>query len=220
MKQQRNSIHTFVRFIITFALTQNCLYGYSQSAKEINYTQQGLDAEASGNFKLACENFEIAANFAKGENSPNYKKLSLLKQSACDKDEKNTEKKRRESSANFSKDFENRFSSPTASMSEILANSRRFNGKRVLLHCPILYAGSSGKSAYCEDSKGLYIAIDVDTLNPNHFKFALDHCGSSSKCTVCVSGILEASPKQNLLKNSLLHEAANFSSACSRSILN
>lgn len=53
------------------------------SVKEIEYAAQGNLALQNNDVVLACENYEIASNFAKGNSSKNYAKLSELRNKTC-----------------------------------------------------------------------------------------------------------------------------------------
>jgi hypothetical protein len=172
----------------------------SQSAKVNSYAHQGINAQASGNFKLACENFEIASNFAKGEDSPNYQQLLAQKNSACSQEESRLEKSR----ANEAKNSNTKLLETTGSLPDLISNANFYVGKRVIINCSSLYVSSSGQAISCE-SNGLSLWIDVNSLNNDQYKTILRNC-TTVNCSVCAAGIFVKLSNRFLLSKTTIYD--------------
>ncbi len=173
---------------------------FSQSAKVISYAQQGINAQASGDFKLACENFEIASNFAKGEDSPNYQQLLAQKNSACSQEARRLE----QINANDARKSNVKSLETTGSLSDLISNANFYLGKRIVVRCASVYVGVSGQSVSC-DSNGLSIWIDTKSLGNIQYKKILDNC-ISRDCSLCALGDFAKSSNSFILNKTIFHE--------------
>jgi hypothetical protein len=172
---------------------------FSQSAKVSNYAQQGINAQANGDFKLACENFEIASNFAKGEDAPNYQQLLAQKNSACSQEARRLERIK----ANDAKNSNVKILETTGSLSDIISNANFYLGKKITVRCSSLYVSSSGQAVSC-DSNGLSIWVDTRSLINVQYKKILENC-ISRDCSLCAVGDFSKSSNSFILNRAVLH---------------
>lgn len=186
--------------IILLIIILFSLKSHAQSAKEISYTQQGLVAISKGNFKLACENFEIAENFARSQNSPNYLSLVEQKKAACIQEERRLQKAKADSSNNSNI----KLLDVTGSLSDIISNANFYLGKRISVRCASIYVGVSGQSVSC-DSNGLSIWIDTKSLSNDQYKRILDNCRSRD-CSLCAVGNFSKSSNSFILNKIIFYD--------------
>ena len=75
---------------------------------------------------------------------------------------------------------------PRLTVNDVLVGADTYAGKKISLHCKILWIGSSG-SMTCDSTNGTSLDIDKNTIYTQHYRNLLDRC-VQRECEYCVTG--------------------------------